>query len=437
VVTNVGEKYTPSLSPDGQRLAFAWNGGAGLRFSIYVKLVGTEEPLRLTKESSLDFNPVWSPDGRQIAFCRIQEGETGIYVIPALGGTERRVRRTLWEERESYETFWSAGRLSWSPDGKSLAYSDRASSDEHAFAIFLLSLDSPEVRRLTSPLRAKDSLNPASSPRGQNLAFVSLRSRGDFNPAISPDGKTLAFARISQGVQSIYTAPVSGGEEHRLISGGSYNWGLAWTPDGRDIVFANAGWLAENAWLWKISLTGGEPERLQFGQGGVQPAIRGKRLVYLRQMANLNIWKRNLDSLHHARPPEKLISSTRFESGPQFSPDGRKIAFESTRTGAYEIWVCRSDGSGLIQLTRFNSLTGTPRWSPDGQWIAFDSRAAGNADIYVIDSEGGPPRRLTSEPSGEVVASWSRDGRWCISRQTAPAIGKCGRCGRQVNPLCK
>ena len=412
VVTNVGEKHTPSLSPDGQHLAFAWNGGAGPHFSLYVKLVGTEESLRLTKQESIDFNPVWSPDGRYIAFCRILKGETGIYIIPALAGAERRVRKTLWEEREFYEVFWSAGRLSWPPDGKLLAFSDRASADEPAFSVFLLSVDSLEVRRLTSPLPSKADFNLASSPGGQTLAFASLPSRGDFSPAFSPDGRTLAFARVSHGVQSIYTVPLSGGAEQRLISGSTYNWGLAWTPQGRDIVFANAGWLAEDAWLWKISLRGGEPERLQFGQGGVQPVIRGNRLVYVRQMANLNVWRRKFDSLLAAGPSEKLISSTRFESGPQFSPDGSKIAFESTRSGAYEVWICRSDGSGLVQLTHFNSHTGTPRWSPDGQQIAFDSRAAGNADIYVIDSEGGPPRRLTREPSGEVVASWSRDGRW-------------------------
>jgi DNA-binding winged helix-turn-helix (wHTH) protein len=81
-VTNVGEKYTPSLSPDGQHLAFAWNGGAGPHLSLYVKVVGTEESLRLTKQESIDFNPVWSPDGRYIAFCRIRKGETGIYIIP-------------------------------------------------------------------------------------------------------------------------------------------------------------------------------------------------------------------------------------------------------------------------------------------------------------------------------------------------------------------
>ncbi len=338
IVTNVGAKYTPSLSPDGQHLAFAWNGGAGDHYSIYVKLIGSEESIRLTKQASIDFNPIWSPDGRYIAFWRILKGETGIYIIPALGGAERRVCKALWEEQEFYEALGSAGRLSWSPDGKLLAFADRASRNEPASSIFLLSLDSQEVRRLTSPL-----------------------GWGDFDPAFSPDGQTLAFSRRGTG---IYTVPVLGGEEHRLISGG-YNWGLAWTPDGRHVVFPDASWPVNAGWLWKISVRGGEPERQQFGQEGIEPSIRGNRLVYVRQIANINIWRRKFNSLLSASPPERFISSTRMESGPQFSPDGRKIAFESTRSGYYEVWLCRSDGSGLIQLTHFNSVTGTPRWSPD------------------------------------------------------------------------
>jgi Tol biopolymer transport system component/DNA-binding winged helix-turn-helix (wHTH) protein len=387
VVTSVGEKYSPSLSPDGQQLAFAWNGGSGSYFSIYVKLVGAEEPLRLTKQASVDFNPVWSPDGHYIAFCRIQKGESGIYIVPAIGGGERRVRDTHWEEHEFYEVFWYFGRLSWSPDGKLLAFSDRTSSNEPT-SIFLLSFDSLAVRRITS-----------------------RQLPGDYNPAFSPDGRTLAFNRGSQGVTSINTIAVTGGEVKRLFSGPQCGWGLAWTPDGRDIVFARAGWLASAGWLWKISRHGGEPERLQFGQEGTEPSIRGNRLVYARQLANLNIWRRKLDSVRSS-VPDRFISSTTMESGPQFSPDGSKIAFESTRSGSYEIWVCGSDGSNLTQLTRFNSVSGTPRWSPDGRQIVFDSRAPGSAHIFVVDSRDRTLRRLTNDPSSNVVPSWSRDGRW-------------------------
>ena len=170
---------------------------------------------------------------------------------------------------------------------------------------------------------------------------------------------------------------------------------------------------SKTGWLWKVSAQGGgEPERLQFGQGGTEPSIRGNRLVYARQITNMNVWRRKLDSLQASAPAERFMASTTIESGPQFSPDGSMIAFESTRSGAYEVWVCRSDGSNVLQLTHFNSVTGTPRWSPDGQQIAFDSRASGNADIFVMDSRGGSPRKLTNESSTDVVPSWSRDGRW-------------------------
>ena len=389
-VTDAGEKYTPNLSPDGQHLAFAWNGGSGSYFSLYVKVVGTEQSLRLTNLPALDFNPVWSPDGRYIAFCRILAGQTGIYLIPALGGTERKLRATLWDEKGFYQVRWNAGRLSWSPDGESLAFSDRPLPNEMP-AIFLLSVDSLAVRKLTS---------------------VPLGSRGDSNPAFSPDGKTLAFTRSSQAFQSIYTVPVSGGKEQRLVSDASDHWGLAWTPNGQHIVFANASWPINAGWLWMVPVRGGKAERLQFGQEGIEPSIRGNRLAYVRQTANLNIWKRELRSPVSADLPTKFISSSRMDSGPQFSPDGARITFESTRSGPYEIWMCRNDVTGLMQLTHFNSSTGTPRWSPDGRLIAFDSRVSGNADIYVLESAGGPPRRLTSDPANEVVPSWSQDGRW-------------------------
>lgn len=388
-VTSVGEKYSPSLSPDGKQLAYAWNGGTGPHFNIYVKLVGNEESLRLTsRQDAIDFNPVWSPDGRYVAFCRIQKGDTGIFVVPALGGAERKLRDTQWEQRDFDQYFWYFGRLAWSPDGNVIAFSDRTSRNGPT-SLYFLSLDSLAVQKLTSP----------GLP-------------GDYNPAFSPDGKTLAFNRGSQGITSIYAMSAAGGEERRLISGSQYGWGLAWTADGRDIVFGRAGWLAKSGWLWKISARGGEPERLQFGQEGTEPSIRGSRLAYARQLMNLSIRRMHLDALHASPPSEPFLSSTAIESGPQYSPDGSKIAYESTRNGSYEIWTCRADGTNPLQLTHFNTVTGAPRWSPDSEQIVFDSRATGNADIFVMDSRGGSLRKLTEEPSADVVPSWSRDGRW-------------------------
>jgi len=115
--------------------------------------------------------------------------------------------------------------------------------------------------------------------------------------------------------------------------------------------------------------------------------------------------------------PSQVITSTRNEWSPQFSPDGKRIAFESDRSGYREIWSSNSDGSNQAHLTTLAcARSGSPRWSPDGQQIAFDSVAAGDNDIWIIGAEGGSPKRLTMEPSNDARPSWSSDGRWIYFR---------------------
>jgi Tol biopolymer transport system component len=104
--------------------------------------------------------------------------------------------------------------------------------------------------------------------------------------------------------------------------------------------------------------------------------------------------------------------STREDHSPDYSPDGKRIAFASFRSGFSEIWTCESEGKQLVQLTNLRRFSGTPRWSPDGKRIAFDHRPEDDSEIYVIDENGGIPRRLTNDKSEDQVPSWSRDGRW-------------------------
>src|SRR5262249_42275770 len=134
-----------------------------------------------------------------------------------------------------------------------------------------------------------------------------------------------------------------------------------------------------------------------------------------------------------------LISSTKVDSSPQFSPDGKGIVFSSNRAGSSEIWVSDSDGQHPIQLTSFNrSITGSPSWAPDGRQIVFDGRAEGSADIYVINAEGGKPRRLTTESSEDIVPSWSRDGQWiyfCSNRSGSQQLWKMPAAGGQAGQV--
>jgi Tol biopolymer transport system component len=141
---------------------------------------------------------------------------------------------------------------------------------------------------------------------------------------------------------------------------------------------------------------------------------QGNRLAYSQEFGDTNIWRIGVADAARRSPPVKLISSTRWDHGPQFSPDGKRIAFTSARSGNMEIWLCDADGLNLVQLTSFGDAdAGSPRWSPDGRQIAFDCSKSGHREIYVVSAEGGRPRRLTEGPADDDVRpGWSRDGRW-------------------------
>ena len=144
-------------------------------------------------------------------------------------------------------------------------------------------------------------------------------------------------------------------------------------------------------------------------------AKRGNRLAYVIDTKTFGFWRIGLTG---SKPPKtvastRLIYSTRLQLDPQYSPDGRSIAYGSNRSGSWEIWASDADGSTATQLTHFGGpVAGTPRWARDGSAIAFDSRPNENPDIFVIRPDGGGLRRITTSASEDVVPSWSRDGKW-------------------------
>ena len=125
-------------------------------------------------------------------------------------------------------------------------------------------------------------------------------------------------------------------------------------------------------------------------------------------------WESHLYRFNSGLEAELVAASSSFEVDPSLSPDGRRLAFGSGRSGHVAIWVAAADGSEARQLTHNTQRwPGSPAWSPDGRWIAFDSSEVGDeVHIWTIDAEGGTPNQITSGPGSQTVPRWSHDGQW-------------------------
>jgi serine/threonine protein kinase len=384
-----GNEEGASLSPDGEQVAFTWNGEKEDNFDIYVKLIGSSEMLRLTTDPAMEIMPSWSPDGKRIAYVRLSPDWTSrrIHLVSPLGGSDR----TL----SDFPLGFSAP--SWSPDGRWLAVSRDASAkgtdDAGAGNTFLLPVDGGKPRPLRIPQDAGDAFGPTFSPDGRHLAYLT--------------GSALAqyITVVELGADYVPTG------EPRRVTRRPINpdGGYAWTRDGKSLLYTEWGVLR----LWRVDAAGDRPpEPIEIaGFGSMRPAVAASRdrLVFVKRQDDRDIYR-----FEAGRADQPLITSTFVEDHPAFSPDGRRVAFASERTGTAEIWLAEADGSSPRQLTQGPGLMqGFPRWSPDGRRIAFDSRSEdGVYDIWTIDADGASPRRLTQDPGDENEPSWSRDGRF-------------------------
>lgn len=397
LTTFPGSELYPSFSPEGTHVAFTWTGPKQDNRDVYVQQIGSGPPLRLTTDPSSDFSPVWSPDGRWIAFLRApaEESESEVRLIPPIGGPERRLT-----EIQIRRYFVGAQYLAWCADSRCLVVTD-SQGEEAADALFVVSVESGEKRLLTRPQ------HPALS---------------DNSPAVSPDGRSLVFRRNLAPFSSelhwltLGTGMTASGESKRLTAAALDAGKAAWLPDGKEILFPAQGH------LWRLAVEGdGRQERLPYvGEDASMPAVsrlrpgQPARLVYVRRFDDENIWR--IESPAPGAPstagPEIAIASTRNDSLAKFSPDGHRVAFESNRSGEFDIWLADPDGANAVQLTSLGAETGSPSWSPDGRWIVFDSNIEGQFEIYSVRAEGGKPNRLTAHPANDHIPSFSRDGRW-------------------------
>lgn len=397
-----GLEMSPTFSPDGTQVAFSWNGEHEDNFDIYVKIIGRSEVRRLTADTAPDVNPVWSPDGRQIAFVRQRPDAQGvgtIHLVSPLGGADR----TLSDFRVPVTWPPDSCSIAWSPDGRWLAASGDASrgSATEDVGIHLIPVAGGASRSLTHPRRQAWDVAPAFSPDGHRLAYASCE------PGMRAIAPACDVYVVDVGADHVPAAP-----PRRLTTQGFAIQGLAWSRDAASIIYDTSG--SGPFHLWRVMADGTRaPERLEVaGFGSRKPATTPsrERLVFERKLPTLGVYR-----VWPGHTPQPVLVSSVLDFDPQFSPDGRRLAFASRRSGeAVEIWTASADGSSPHQLTHGpGARQSTPAWSPDGRRIAFGVVGEnGHWDVWLMESDGGSPRQVTADPGDEQMPAWSRDGRW-------------------------
>jgi Tol biopolymer transport system component/DNA-binding winged helix-turn-helix (wHTH) protein len=383
LTTYPGVESHPALSPGGSMVAFVGQDETGA-FDLYVKQIGEDTRLRLTSDEADEAFPAWSPDGSQLAFVTRGDGGDVLCSVPILGGAVRCLYR-------------APGRIQgvdWSPDASRLVF---AAAPAPGLPTRLLSyvLQTGEV---------------ATVPIARDL-------EGDVTlPACSPDGGWIAFLHDDPGGPGeICLAATTDGEVRILTGNYETITGLDWDGPGRALVFATT--TMGRSSLWRLDPASGFRQQLvTAGRQVARPAIASGTgaLAYEELNFTYDVWSVDLgddaDGPAVARP---LVGSTQQDYTACYAPDGRRLAFLSSRTGQLEIWICDADGGHPARLSRFGGdrVSGM-RWAPDGRHIACTVVSDSRSAVHLVDVETGIARKLHDATWNERFSSWSRDGRW-------------------------
>lgn len=235
---------------------------------------------------------------------------------------------------------------SWSPDGRWLA----VESDLHGFA---------DVLRVPVPPRG-----PVPSGAARRLTHA---PEGSYEPAVSPRGDRIAFVTSRDGDAEVYVMRADGSAVRRLTAFHRDDWGPVWAPDGRTLAFLSARQGVDRIFLVRADGT----------------ATRALNPIGAEGKAR------------------------RQESSPAWSPDGNRIAYVTQRVGERaRIWVTDLRTGERRALTDGRTAATDPAWSPDGRYLAFTSDRVGDAELYLMRADGSGQTRLTRAAGADWLPRW-------------------------------
>jgi eukaryotic-like serine/threonine-protein kinase len=388
-----GEEIFPSISPDGRMVVYAARPSGN--WDVFVQSVSGRNAINLTKDSTADdTQPAFSPDGQRIAFRSNREGG-GIFVMGVLGDSIVRLCD------EGY-------RPAWSPDGAEIAYETElwefADGRSTISPLWVVNLETRQKRKIFDG----DAVQPAWSPHGSRIAYWAVVG--------------------ASGQRDLYTIPAAGGPPVRVTEDKALDWDPVWSPDGRFLYFISDRDGNMNVWRVPIDESTGKVRGAfqpvtQGATGGARDlsvSADGNRLVYGSAVTRQNIQKYSLDPSGEKAvgEPVWITRGSEVVVYPEPSPDGQWLAYQLT--GRQEdIVVARADGSARRQLTHDAARDRMPRWSPDGKKIAFYSDRSGSYEIWTINPDGSGLKQITDAKTRSLLFPiWSPDGAKMFATET-------------------
>ena len=323
------------------------------------------------KRDPLDVQaPAWSPDGRTIVFVSWRDGNGEVYAMDANGSGPRNLTQNTAKDVHP----------AWSPDGRKIAFVSRRDGNSE---IYVMNADGSGKRNLTRSRASDDS--PTWSRDGRRIAFLRPATRSYEYPGrgvIRRDGNDLYVVNADgSGLRNLTRNQRPPSSDSQMV----------WSPDGRTIYFGR----------YLVRTDGSGARRLPYITATAVWSPDGRRIAFAstckpdcygpRYPSYTDIYVVNADG----SGKRKLTHNERYNTEPAWSPDGRKIAFRSTRNGNRDIYVMNADGSGKRNLTRNPAQDGSPSWSPDGRRIAFISNRDGRLEAHVMNADGSGQRSLT------------------------------------------
>ncbi|MBV6803472.1 winged helix-turn-helix transcriptional regulator [Xanthomonas campestris pv. lawsoniae] len=361
-----GFDLTPSLSPDGARVAYASLTSDRTGTSILVKTTDNAYPrvLETPAPGVSDRLPAWSPDGREIAFSRqAPDGSCRVMIAAATGpAASREVMRCDGADMLSF---------SWSPDGHALVFGSMTGT--HGAA---------RMRRLD-----------LATGQWQTLDYPAQAGDFDYAPRYSPDGNWIVFLRNPQ-LGDLWRIPAEGGVAERLTHDNADIRGWSWLPNGSGLIFGRR--VDSEARLYRLDLR--DHSLHDVGVDDAQaPDVAHGHLVFVQRKPQFGVYQVIGDTMNGGYIRRRLFPSSGRDDQPMIAPDGRQLIFASNRSGAYALWWgdVRKPGSvRLIEGLRPDSRQAAD-WSADSQRVLVSgSDAAGHAALFEVTPSSGQVVRL-------------------------------------------